>query len=144
MISEFKHQYGSALLVKVGAMYINSIVMLQESKEWRRGDEIAYFSFGSTVILLFEKDTFIPDERLHPSLQVKMGEVLGSLAKEHHNAPPPKCASGFFNCCLKSFSPWTGNPLFPPGYGSLINQKTYKTIKIKEIPSLFPPFFVLI
>ncbi|MCJ2147149.1 phosphatidylserine decarboxylase [Bacillus sp. B19-2] len=81
MISEFKHQYGSALLVKVGAMYINSIVMLQESKEWRQGDEIAYFSFGSTVILLFEKDTFIPDERLHPSLQVKMGEALGSLAK---------------------------------------------------------------
>ncbi|RCK12597.1 hypothetical protein DT075_09995 [Bacillus licheniformis] len=47
MISEFKHQYGSALLVKVGAMYINSIVMLQESKEWRRGDEIAYFSLGT-------------------------------------------------------------------------------------------------
>ncbi len=81
MISEFKHQYGSALLVKVGAMYINSIVMLEESKEWRQGDEIAYFSFGSTVILLFEKDTFIPDERLHPSLQVKMGEALGSLVK---------------------------------------------------------------
>ncbi|RCK12656.1 hypothetical protein DT075_10000 [Bacillus licheniformis] len=39
------------------------------------------FLVGSTVILLFEKDTFIPDERLHPSLQVKMGEVLGSLAK---------------------------------------------------------------
>ncbi|MEC1262198.1 phosphatidylserine decarboxylase [Bacillus swezeyi] len=79
MISEFKHQFGSALLVKVGAMYINSIVILSDSKEWRQGEEIAYFSFGSTVILLFEKDTFLPAERLHPSLQVKMGEVLGSL-----------------------------------------------------------------
>ncbi|MBS4161597.1 phosphatidylserine decarboxylase, partial [Klebsiella pneumoniae] len=79
MISEFKHQYGSALLVKVGAMYINSIVMLQEAKEWRQGEEIAYFSFGSTVILLFEKGTFIPAGSLRSSLKVKMGEVLGSL-----------------------------------------------------------------
>ncbi|MFN2744067.1 MULTISPECIES: phosphatidylserine decarboxylase [Bacillus] len=81
MISEFRHQYGSALLVKVGAMYINSIVMLSNSTEWRKGEEIAYFSFGSTVILLFEKDTFVPAERLGPSLKVKMGDVLGSLTK---------------------------------------------------------------
>ncbi|ATH92966.1 MULTISPECIES: phosphatidylserine decarboxylase [Bacillus] len=80
MISEIRHQYGSALLVKVGAMYINSIVMLQEAKNWRQGEEIAYFSFGSTVILLFEKDTFIPVGTLCPSLKVKMGDILGSLA----------------------------------------------------------------
>ncbi|MDA1476236.1 phosphatidylserine decarboxylase [Bacillus changyiensis] len=81
MISEFKHQYGSALLVKVGAMYINSIVTLTDQNEWRQGEEIAYFSFGSTVILLFEKDTFVLNERIYPSLKVKMGEVLGCLIK---------------------------------------------------------------
>ncbi|MEC3606168.1 phosphatidylserine decarboxylase [Bacillus glycinifermentans] len=80
MISEIRHQSGSALLVKVGAMYINSIVMLEEAKNWRQGEEIAYFSFGSTVILLFEKDTFVPAGSLCPSLKVKMGDILGSLA----------------------------------------------------------------
>ncbi|OMI30051.1 hypothetical protein BTA31_04030 [Bacillus haynesii] len=57
---------------------------------------------------------------------------------------PRKPLRGFFNCRLKKLSPWTGKPLFSPGYGSLMHQKTYKMIKIKQIPPLFPPFFVLI
>ncbi|QSG00146.1 hypothetical protein DI291_0680 [Bacillus paralicheniformis] len=67
------------------------------------------------------------------------------MPKENHNAKPPKTASGaFLNCCFKkAFSPDREVP-FLPGYDSLINQKTYKLIKIKQIPPLFPLFFALI
>ncbi|TWJ53290.1 hypothetical protein CHCC5022_1415 [Bacillus paralicheniformis] len=50
----------------------------------------------------------------------------------------------FLIAALKKLSPRTVNSLFSPGYDSLINQKTYKMIKTKQIPPLFPLFFALI
>ncbi|MRX71344.1 phosphatidylserine decarboxylase [Bacillus lacus] len=70
---------GHAAVIKVGAMFINSIETTHVSKTLKKGEEMGYFSFGSTVVLLFEKDRF----RLSPGLQVqsevKMGEEIASV-----------------------------------------------------------------
>jgi len=45
-----------------------------------KGDELAYFEFGSTVVLLFENGIFTPRSDLMVNLKVKMGEAIGTLA----------------------------------------------------------------
>ena len=47
-------------IVKVGAMFVNSIEMLILEKKVEKGMEMAYFTFGSTVVLLFEEGRFEP------------------------------------------------------------------------------------
>lgn len=79
VISELKHHKGSLYFVKVGAMFINSIESTTSTNHWNKGEEVAYFSFGSTVVLLFEKNSFVLKEGLKTPADVKMGEVLGFL-----------------------------------------------------------------
>ncbi|MCC3356640.1 phosphatidylserine decarboxylase [Bacillus sp. REN16] len=69
-------------VVKVGAMFINSIETTHTSDSVKKGEEIAYFSFGSTVILLFEKDGFTINPEIKPATNIKVGEVLGKLKQE--------------------------------------------------------------
>ncbi|HEY2420863.1 MAG TPA: phosphatidylserine decarboxylase [Neobacillus sp.] len=79
VISEVKTDYGHVAVVKVGAMFINSIELTMQGSLLEKGAEMAYFSFGSTVVLLFEKDIF----QINPSIQIpyeiKMGERIGVL-----------------------------------------------------------------
>jgi phosphatidylserine decarboxylase len=51
--------------------------MTHDEKSINKGDEIAYFSFGSTVILLFEKDSFVTDASIQKGQKVKVGQTLG-------------------------------------------------------------------
>ena len=46
-----------------------------------KGDEIAYFSFGSTVVLLFEKGTFYLDKNIQIPTDIKVGEAIGYFDK---------------------------------------------------------------
>ncbi|HWJ77364.1 MAG TPA: phosphatidylserine decarboxylase [Niallia sp.] len=71
-------------MVKVGAMFINSIVISHREQQLVKGEEMAYFSFGSTVVLLFEKDKF--KQRKFPSIpyQVKIGEVIGEFKQKEN------------------------------------------------------------
>ncbi|KFZ43774.1 phosphatidylserine decarboxylase [Anoxybacillus flavithermus] len=69
-------------IVKVGAMFVNSIELTHERDYVKKGEEIGYFSFGSTVVLLFEKDVFTLDEQIVPPLEVKMGQRIGFLAQK--------------------------------------------------------------
>lgn len=55
MITEIAHEKGTLALVKVGAMFVNSIETTHEHDHLVKGSELAYFTFGSTVVLLFEK-----------------------------------------------------------------------------------------
>ncbi|MFD0588380.1 archaetidylserine decarboxylase [Paenibacillus sp. GCM10027627] len=81
LITYISHSGGEAAVVKVGAMNVSSIqYVLPLQKNVVKGDELAYFEFGSTVVLLLEDDTFVPREDLQPGLKVKMGERLGELA----------------------------------------------------------------
>ncbi|ACJ33187.1 phosphatidylserine decarboxylase [Anoxybacillus flavithermus] len=69
-------------IVKVGAMFVNSIELTHEHDHVKKGEEIGYFSFGSTVVLLFEKDVFTLDEQIVPPFEVKMGQRIGFLAQK--------------------------------------------------------------
>jgi phosphatidylserine decarboxylase len=81
VITEVKTEYGHVAIVKVGAMFVNSIETTNTGLELEKGGEMAYFSFGSTVVLLFEKNTFQINPALHCPQELKVGEKLGSMHK---------------------------------------------------------------
>ncbi|ANF98133.1 archaetidylserine decarboxylase [Paenibacillus bovis] len=79
-ITYMQHHYGEVAVVKVGALNVSSIRYADETRtSWNKGDELAYFEFGSTIVLLIQQGTFTPDEMLHIGSRVKMGEKLGTL-----------------------------------------------------------------
>ena len=81
-ITEVKHHEGFLSIVKVGAMFVNSIEVIYEGEKLEKGDEIAYFSFGSTVVLLFEKDSFAPLSSIKLPADIKVGEKVGYLQRK--------------------------------------------------------------
>ncbi|WP_017755867.1 phosphatidylserine decarboxylase [Calidifontibacillus oryziterrae] len=76
MISEVEQDNRFIAIAKVGALFINSITLTHPNDILQKGDEIGYFSFGSTVVLLFEKDCFLPLKELKGE-RVKMGQRIG-------------------------------------------------------------------
>ena len=62
-------------------MFVNSIVITDEAKQLEKGQEFAYFSFGSTVVLLFEKDSFEINDEWSVPMGVRVGEKIGSIKK---------------------------------------------------------------
>ncbi|WP_409301813.1 phosphatidylserine decarboxylase [Peribacillus sp. SCS-155] len=78
-ISELEHKGTHIAVVKVGAMFVNSIIITDQSKDLHRGQEFAYFSFGSTVVLLFERNAFRIKEPLTLPKDVRVGEVIGFI-----------------------------------------------------------------
>ncbi|MDR4948668.1 phosphatidylserine decarboxylase [Neobacillus cucumis] len=79
VITEVKTNYGHVAVVKVGAMFVNSIETTHKGSELEKGGEMAYFSFGSTVVLLFEKGLFQIDPSLRTPQELKVGVRLGML-----------------------------------------------------------------
>lgn len=67
-------------IVKVGALNVSSINYVNEHHTtFNKGDELAFFAFGSTVVLLFEADSYIPIHPQQLNTRIKMGEQLGTL-----------------------------------------------------------------
>lgn len=66
-------------VVSVGAMLVNSIQLTNQSRDWIKGEEIGYFTFGSTVVLLFEKNAFQMDSAIIAGSRVRVGEKIGSM-----------------------------------------------------------------
>ncbi len=81
VITEVKTAFGHVAIVKVGAMFVNSIETIHKGSELEKGEEMAYFSFGSTVVLLFEKNVFHIDSTIHTPKEIKVGEKIGFLKK---------------------------------------------------------------
>lgn len=82
LITYIAHSNGEAAVVKVGAMNVSSIQYVRPLKEFvEKGDELAYFEFGSTVVLLLEDNSFIPRKGLQTGDKVRMGERLGTLSE---------------------------------------------------------------
>jgi phosphatidylserine decarboxylase len=67
-------------IVKVGAMFVNSIELTHPHENLNRGMEMAYFTFGSTVILLFPKNHFSLSPDIQTPYHIKMGEKVGTLS----------------------------------------------------------------
>lgn len=81
VITELKTEFGFVSIVKVGAMFVNSIETTHRGAKLDKGEEMAYFSFGSTVVLLFEKGIFQVDSTIHTPKEIKVGEKIGFMKK---------------------------------------------------------------
>lgn len=79
VITEVKTEFGHVAIVKVGAMFVNSIETTHKGSDLEKGGEMAYFTFGSTVVLLFEKNIFEIDSHIHTPKEIKVGEKIGVL-----------------------------------------------------------------
>ncbi|MCE7794161.1 phosphatidylserine decarboxylase [Salipaludibacillus sp. CUR1] len=79
LVTEMKHDGGRMAIVKVGALNVNSIHPVHVDKAVvEKGREMAYFSFGSSVVLLFEPGTVAIKEELKGKVTpVKQGETIG-------------------------------------------------------------------
>lgn len=78
LITFIQHATGEVAVVKVGALNVSSIQYVTPlPNKLERGQELAYFEFGSTVVLLFEDGMFEPRLDLKLGSKVKMGEDLG-------------------------------------------------------------------
>jgi phosphatidylserine decarboxylase len=82
LITYIQHAKGEVAVVKVGAMNVSSIRYVEPlQSQLSKGQELAYFEFGSTVVLLMESGTFSPRADLMTNSKVKMGESLGTIHK---------------------------------------------------------------
>ncbi|MFC5603873.1 phosphatidylserine decarboxylase [Sporosarcina koreensis] len=76
IISELSTAHGRMTMIKVGALNVNSIHILDSSTSFTKGEEFGYFSFGSTVILFMENN-----ESFRPTIpvgsEVKLGQAIG-------------------------------------------------------------------
>ncbi|GAB7055051.1 phosphatidylserine decarboxylase [Paenibacillus sp. YK5] len=83
LITYIQHETGEVAVVKVGALNVSSIQYVTPlPAELNRGDELAYFEFGSTVVLLTESGTFNPRQDLKVGSRVAMGEALGTTKRK--------------------------------------------------------------
>lgn len=80
-ITEYKYDAGNMAMVKVGAMFVNSIELIHKGEMLEKGEEMAYFTFGSTVILLLEKGTFELNPEIQTPYAVKVGETVGKMVQ---------------------------------------------------------------
>lgn len=80
LITYIRHSLGELALIKVGAMNVSSIRYSDDKAvSWNQGDDLAYFEFGSTVVLLTQNGTFQPDPSLKEGQKVQMGQSLGAF-----------------------------------------------------------------
>jgi phosphatidylserine decarboxylase len=79
LITYIGEYHAEVAVVKVGAMNVSSIQYVEPLGErLNKGDELAYFEFGSTVVLLIESSAFRPRPDLMVNSKVKMGEAIGN------------------------------------------------------------------
>ncbi|EPE63226.1 phosphatidylserine decarboxylase [Exiguobacterium sp. S17] len=76
-VTRFESVAGRYEHIMVGALNVNTIEWTHDGERVDKGAEVGYFSFGSTVILCFEKDRVVIDPaKIGP---VRLGEVIGSI-----------------------------------------------------------------
>jgi phosphatidylserine decarboxylase len=83
LITYIHHAGGEIAVAKVGAMNVSSIQYTDANKkQLERGEDFAYFEFGSTVVLLIETGTFKLTNPIQTGTHVQMGQPLGSLQQK--------------------------------------------------------------
>ena len=80
-ITEIKSTHNNVAVVKVGALNVNSIHLTHPGETIQQGEELAYFSFGSTVILLIENENFQISSALCAGEEIKYGEKIGCISQ---------------------------------------------------------------
>ncbi|MEO4052204.1 phosphatidylserine decarboxylase [Solibacillus sp. CAU 1738] len=80
MITELNYANNTyAAFIKVGATFVNSIVLTNTSSKWKKGEEVGYFTFGSTVVMLFEEHTVTFNENIVQGHAIRMGEAFATM-----------------------------------------------------------------
>ncbi|WHY72771.1 archaetidylserine decarboxylase [Fictibacillus enclensis] len=86
---------GEMVLVKVGAFVVGSVRVpygehstnVKNGRAYstelpdvpfEKGEEVGLFEFGSTVVLLFEKDHILLSDKIQPDAHLKYGEAIGT------------------------------------------------------------------
>lgn len=77
-ITYLNSPHSEIALVKVGALNVSSICYESSLPvEIKRGDSLAYFEFGSTIVLLIENKSFFTKDDLKVGQPIRMGQALG-------------------------------------------------------------------
>ncbi|MFD2171237.1 archaetidylserine decarboxylase [Tumebacillus lipolyticus] len=98
LITYFDTEAGEVALVKVGATIVGSVKVeydelagtnikggrleqkeLTDGPRYAKGEEVARFEFGSTIILLFEPGQVVLSDQLQNEASVRMGEKIGQV-----------------------------------------------------------------
>lgn len=78
-ITRFEIPGGRYEHIMVGALNVNTIAWTAEDERVAKGQEVGYFSFGSTVVLCFEKDAVVIDSTKRGP--IRLGEVIGTVSE---------------------------------------------------------------
>lgn len=79
-VTELELENGQQVaFVKVGATFVNSIVLTNTTTNWHKGEEVGYFTFGSTVVMLFEKDTIAFTDNVVKGSPIRVGEAFANM-----------------------------------------------------------------
>lgn len=77
-------RFGKVVQMEVGALFVGRITNYKTEGSFQRGDEKGMFEFGgSTIVMLFKKDSILIDNLIYESTQqnketiVKMGHKIG-------------------------------------------------------------------
>lgn len=80
MISEINFaENTTAAFIKVGATFVNSIQLTNVTNHWKKGEEVGFFSFGSTVVMLFEQESIKFTENVTQGHTIRMGEAFATM-----------------------------------------------------------------
>lgn len=88
LVTYMNHSFGEIAVVKVGALNVSSIRYADPlPSQLTKGDDLAAFEFGSTVVLLTETGTFRFDPGIKLGQKVQMGQVIGELHAKRESNP---------------------------------------------------------
>ena len=80
MISELAYlPHRQAAFIKVGATFVNSIELTNCTDVWTKGEEVGYFTFGSTVVMLFENNAIQFHKNVVQGCSIRMGEAFANM-----------------------------------------------------------------
>ncbi|MFA9558827.1 phosphatidylserine decarboxylase [Evansella sp. AB-rgal1] len=78
LITEVEKNGKRVAVVKIGALNVNSVQPSHLDTTVNKGEELAYFTFGSTVVLLFEKGMIVPTmDDSDKDIQIQHGQPVG-------------------------------------------------------------------
>lgn len=79
-ISELATENGSkCAFIKVGAMFVNSIHITNTSETWKKGEEVGFFGFGSTVVLLFNENSIQFLDNVVQGAHIQVGQAFAHM-----------------------------------------------------------------